>query len=63
MVGGILTEAEFNDRIKFKFEQYEFYGPRCYDKYLRSLYGDYMVLPPENKRVAHGLIAYYKTEE
>ena len=27
--------------------------PRAYDAYLRTLYGDYMQLPPEEKRVSH----------
>ena len=30
-----------------------------YDKYLRSVYGDYMQLPPEEKRIAHHLKAFY----
>ena len=61
--GGIMTIEEFKDRIKMPFEQYEFYVPRSYDKFLRSLYGDYMKLPPMNKRSTHGLIAYYITEK
>jgi lipopolysaccharide cholinephosphotransferase len=27
--------------------------PRDYDAYLRLLYGDYMTLPPEEKRFTH----------
>jgi len=27
--------------------------PRAYDSYLRLLYGNYMELPPEEKRVSH----------
>ena len=60
VVGGILTEKEFFERIKTPFEEYEFYIPKHYDKYLKSLYGNYMVMPPENKRVTHELLAYYK---
>ena len=30
-----------------------------YDKYLRGVYGDYMQLPPEEKRVGHHLKAFY----
>ena len=30
-----------------------------YDRYLRGVYGDYMQLPPEEKRIAHHLKAFY----
>lgn len=30
-----------------------------YDKYLRGVFGDYMQMPPEEKRVAHHLKAFY----
>ena len=30
-----------------------------YDEYLRGVYGDYMQLPPEEKRIAHHLKAFY----
>lgn len=33
-------------------------GLKNYDKVLTSLYGNYMELPPENKRVAHGIKAW-----
>ncbi|MBR6832660.1 MAG: LicD family protein [Fibrobacter sp.] len=35
----------------YNFEDSQFYGPQNADSYLRSLYGDYMQLPPENKRI------------
>lgn len=38
---------EFADYV---FEGEIFKGPKNYDKYLTSLYGDYMVLPPEDQR-------------
>ena len=63
VVGGIMTESEMYDCILGSFEQYEFCIPRCYDKYLRSIYGDYSVLPPKKKRTTHGLEAYYKPGE
>lgn len=43
----------FNGVSKFKFEGIEVNLPIEYDKYLRQIYGDYMVLPPESKRIAH----------
>lgn len=43
----------FEKRIKLQFEDGEFYAPIGYDLYLRGLYGDYMQLPPEEKRKTH----------
>ena len=34
----------------YAFEGELFKGPKDYDNYLTSLYGDYMVLPPEGER-------------
>lgn len=49
----------FNDRVKVPFEDGEFYITKHYDKMLREEYGDYMQLPPIEKRVYHhGYIAY-----
>lgn len=42
-----------------QFENEEFYVMSGYDDNLRSLYGDYMQLPPENKRVCHDYNRYY----
>lgn len=36
------------------------YGVADYDSYLKSLYGDYMQLPPENKRHIHISEMYWK---
>ncbi|MCQ2814853.1 MAG: LicD family protein [Bacilli bacterium] len=40
-------------RILHKFEEYEFYIPKSYDKVLTSLYNDYMKLPPIEQQVCH----------
>ncbi len=45
--------------ILHKFEDTEFYVMSGYDNNLRSLYGDYMQLPPENKRITHNYNRYY----
>ena len=36
-----------------KFEDCEFRIPVEYDKWLRSIYGDYMKLPPKEQQIAH----------
>ena len=36
-----------------KFEDTEFPGSVLYDEYLSYFYGDYMTLPPEEKRITH----------
>lgn len=38
---------------KLKFEDVEIYAPNNYDEPLSSLYGNYMELPPEEKRYGH----------
>ena len=41
-----------------QFEGHEFNVPENYDSYLTGFYGDYMTLPPEDKRQTHYLTAY-----
>ena len=44
----MLSECSFH-----RFESGEFPIPKDYDKYLTKIYGDYMKLPPGEKRVTH----------
>ncbi|MBQ9609877.1 MAG: LicD family protein [Lachnospiraceae bacterium] len=66
-IGGILwgygtqeriNKNEFLTPIKVEFEGKMFNAPSNYDEYLSGLYGNYMELPPEDKRVSHEIIAY-----
>lgn len=50
------------DTIWGKFEGFDFRIPKCYDEMLRSSYGDYMQLPPEEQRVYHHQYKAYKKE-
>ena len=43
-------KEDFQNYVLLPFEQYEFYAMSGYDHHLRQLYGDYMQLPPEDKR-------------
>ena len=38
---------------KVTFEGKQYYAPGCYDQYLKQIFGDYMTLPPVEKRVDH----------
>lgn len=50
----------FDNRIKVEFEGEMYYAPCDYDMYLRNQYGNYMELPPMNKRITHQISAYWK---
>ena len=43
----------YDNRAEYKFEDTEIYGVKDYDKWLRKMYGDYNVLPPEENRNKH----------
>ena len=43
----------FNERKLYHFEGLELFGPGNYDSYLSHIYGDYMKLPPKEKRKGH----------
>lgn len=52
-VGEQYEKRLFNNRIKMKFENDEYWIPEGYDEILTSYYGDYMQLPPIQERVTH----------
>ena len=52
-VAGPLDEKLFFGPEEGPFGEKLFFGPEDYDTYLRALYGEYMELPPENKRRVH----------
>lgn len=49
----IIDRDEFDDSIPGNFESHSFPIPRNFDSILTRNYGDYMSLPPEDKRISH----------
>ena len=43
----------FEEYVLLEFEDTKFFCPAQWDEYLRKAYGDYMQLPPEDKRMTH----------
>ena len=63
----LIEEIELTDRKNYnepepvkkpEFEGHKFPAFSCWDKYLRGLYGDYMQLPPVEKRKTHDMVVY-----
>lgn len=48
-----MPKSWFLDRSKYEFEGINLYSSRDYDTVLSYIYGDYMKLPPEDKRGQH----------
>ena len=66
-IGGVLwgygpqeriDKAAYLTSVPIQFEGEVFNAPSNYDEYLSHLYGDYMKLPPVEKRVTHEIIGY-----
>ena len=49
----IVDSDIFNKSKNYYFEGFSFTGPEDSDSYLRHIYGDYMKLPPKEKRISH----------
>lgn len=60
---GVYKEKEICPKDDFIFEKHQFedtytYIPKGYDKYLTQIYGNYMQLPPIEKRISHHALYY-----
>ncbi|MBN1040024.1 LicD family protein [Clostridium botulinum] len=55
-----MVKKEYIQAIKVEFEGELFNAPRCWNTYLKNLYGDYMQLPPKEQQVAHVMKAWVK---
>ncbi len=51
-------EHIYDEVFLHKFEDSEFYIPKSYDTVLKKIYGNYMELPPLEKRVTHEILEY-----
>ena len=57
------NESVMNEYIRLPFEGHLFCAVKDYDTVLKKMYGDYMQLPPEEKRVpVHGFKAYWRED-
>jgi lipopolysaccharide cholinephosphotransferase len=60
--GERMLKSEFEEVTEVEFEGYKFPAFSCWDSYLHGLYGDYMQLPPLEKRQTHDMEAYLLEE-
>ena len=57
----IISRSALADSIRLPFEDCTFSAPKGYDTYLKALFGNYMELPPVEKRQTHHAFkAYWK---
>ncbi len=50
----------FDEIIELTFRDHKFLAPKKYDEYLTICYGDYMTIPPVEKRIVHNYKAYWR---
>ncbi|MBQ8849455.1 MAG: LicD family protein [Clostridia bacterium] len=53
----------YGDGVMLEFEGIQVSAPKEYDKWLTQVYGDYMKLPPKEKRVPHHYVAAVDLEK
>ena len=56
--GWSIPKDGYEDMVEVEFEGHMFPAMGCWDEYLTKCYGDYMQLPPEDKRQTHCLKAW-----
>ena len=55
-----MPQGVYSEYIEVLFEGKSFLALKNYDYYLKHIYGDYMQLPPEEKRITHHMFSAYK---
>ena len=53
-----MRKSEYLQSVDVEFEGHKFKAMSCWNSYLSNLYGDYMKLPPVEKRISHELEVY-----
>lgn len=53
-----LEKRQYESSVKVEFCSHQFKSMSCWDEYLTAAYGDYLQLPPEDKRIAHEIKAW-----
>lgn len=56
----VMKTEYFEEFMFVKFEGMDVMITKKYDKMLTQVFGDYMTLPPEDKRVAHNIKIYWR---
>lgn len=56
--GEVMSKREYMQTAEVTFEGHTFLTMSCWDSYLTGLYGDYMKLPPQEKRKTHDMRAW-----
>ena len=59
----IINTEIYSQFTDIAFENLNVCGLKLYDEYLSEIYGDYMKLPPEEKRVTHHMFKVYAKEK
>lgn len=54
-----ISKKDYESSVEINFEGNHFLAMSCFDKYLTDAYGEYMVLPPLEKRTTHSAKAWY----
>ena len=49
----VMPYEMFENYTTIEFENHQFMTIKKYDEYLKTIYGDYMQLPPVDKRTTH----------
>ena len=62
-LGERCLREEVVDFKQVEFEGTRFCAPGCWDSYLRAIFGNYMDLPPVEKRVSHSLKVWLTEEK
>ena len=61
--GERMPVSAFDPLTEVEFEGKHYSAVSCWDEYLSGIYGDYMQLPPEDKRKTHTMKAYRVPEQ